>query len=52
MNIMIIIGFLICALTGIIDRFVYKMPDLLAIVLYSIALIMFVAGMIRTRKKA
>ncbi len=50
MNIMIIIGLAIGAVTVLVDRYFYRMPDWLAIVLYAIAVILIIAGMIITRK--
>ncbi len=52
MNIMIPIGIVLGAGTCVVDRFFYKLPDWLAIVLYTIAAIMIIAGMIIIRKFA
>ncbi len=52
MNIMIAIGIVLGVGTGVVDRFFYKLPDGLAMILYMIAVIMIIAGMIITRKTA
>ncbi len=52
MNILIIVGIVLGAGTGVVDRFFRKLPNWLAIVLYAIAVIMIIAGMIITKKSA
>ncbi len=55
MNIMIIIGIILGGGTIVVDRFdryLYKLPNWLAIVLFLIAWIMIIAGMIKTRGSA
>ena len=52
MNILIIIGIVFGCGTIVTDRYLYKLPNWLAIVLYSIACILIIAGMIMTRKSA
>ena len=50
MNIMIVIGIVLGAGTIVMNRIFYKLPNWLAIVLFTIAWIMIIAGMIITRK--
>ena len=52
MNILIIIGIVLGGVTIVTDRYLYKLPNWLAIVLYSVAWILIIAGMIITRKSA
>ena len=52
MNIMIVIGIVLGAGTGVVDRYFYRLPDWLAIVMYTIAVVMIIAGMIVSRGKA
>lgn len=52
MNIMIIIGIILYGGTIVVDRYLYKLPNWLAIVLFLIACIMIIAGMIKTRGSA
>ncbi len=50
--IMIIIGIILGGGTVVVDRYLYKLPNWLAIVLFLIAWIMIIAGMIKTRGSA
>ncbi|MBQ8136556.1 MAG: hypothetical protein IJ174_03900 [Clostridia bacterium] len=50
MNIMIIIGLVLAGGTILFDHKVRKLPNWLAIVLYSAAVALFVVGMILSRK--
>ena len=50
MNIMTIIGLFLGAGTTVIDRYLYKLPNWLAIVLYLAAVILIIMGMIVSRK--
>ncbi len=50
MNIYIIIGFLLAGGTIAFDHLIHELPHWLAIVLYSIAVIIFIVGMIISRK--
>ena len=50
MNIMIVIGIVLGAGTRVVDRFLHRLPNWLAIMLYAIAVIMIIAGMVITRK--
>jgi hypothetical protein len=52
MNAMIIIGIVLGAGTGVVNRYFCKLPDWLAIILYTIAVIAIIAGMIIARKPA
>ena len=52
MNIMIIIGIILGGGPVVVDRYLYKLPNWLAIVLFLIAWIMIIAGMIKTRGSA
>lgn len=52
MNIMIIIGIILGGGTVVVDRYLYKLPNWLAIVLFLIAWFMIIAGMIKTRGSA
>ena len=52
MNIMIVIGIVLGAGTGVVDRYFYRLADWLAIVMYTIAVVMIIAGMIVSRRKA
>ena len=47
MNALIIIGVVLEGGTIVVDRYLYKLPNWLAIVLYAIAVIMIIAGMIK-----
>ena len=49
MNILIIIGIVLGGVTIITDRFIKPLPNGLAIVLYIIAVILIIAGMIVKR---
>lgn len=46
MNVLIIIGIILGAAVMITDRFIHRVPDLLAIILYSLGVILVIAGMI------
>ena len=50
MNIFIIIAFVLGGGTILVDHQVHKLPQWLAIVLYTAAVILFVIGMIISRK--
>ena len=50
MNIYIIIGFLLAGGTIAFDHLIRELPHWLAIVLYSIAVVIFIAGMIISRR--
>ena len=50
MNIYIIIGFLLAGGTVAFDHLIHELPHWPAIVLYSIAVIIFIVGMIISRK--
>ena len=52
MNKIIIIGIVLGGATIVVDRCFHKLPDWLAIVLFTIACIMIIAGMVITRKSA
>lgn len=52
MNIMIIIGLVLGAGTIVTDRFIRKIPNRLAIVLYAAAAILIITGMITGRTAA
>ena len=52
MNILIVIGIVLGAGTIIADRLFHKLPNWLAIVLFTIAWIIIIAGMVITRKSA
>ena len=49
MNILTIIGIGIGAATNVAGRLIHKLPNWLAIILYIVAVIMIVAGMIVSR---
>ena len=44
MNILVILGIVLGIGTIVVDRFFYKLPIWLALVLYAIAIIMIIAG--------
>ena len=50
MNILIIIGFVLAGGTIAFDHIIHELPRWLAILLYSAAVILFVLGMIISRK--
>lgn len=50
MNTLIIIAFVLGGGTITVDRMIHKLPHWLAIVLYTAAVILFVIGMIVSRK--
>ncbi len=50
MNILIMIGIFLGAGVIITDRYIFPLPQWLAVVLYSIAVIAIIAGMIQSRK--
>ena len=50
MNTLIIVGIALYAVTNITDRFLYKLPSWLAVVIYGISAILIIAGMIIARK--
>ena len=50
MNILIIIGLVLAGGTIAFDHLIHELPQWLAIVLYSAAVILFVLGMIISRK--
>ncbi len=50
MNILIIIGFVLAGGTIAFDHLIHELPQWLAVVLYSAAVILFVLGMIISRK--
>ena len=52
MNIMIVIGIILGCGTIIVDRYFLKLPNWLAIFLFSVAIVLIIAGMIITRKSA
>ena len=49
MNALIIIGIVLGGGTIVVDWYLYKLPNWLAIVLYGIAVIMIITGMIKSR---
>ena len=49
MNALIIIGIVLGGGTIVVDRYLYKLPNWLAIVLYGIAVIIIITGMIKSR---
>ena len=50
MNILIIIGIAFAGGTIAVDHLIYQLPHWLAVVLFTIAVIMIIAGMIKSRK--
>ena len=50
MNAFIIIGIALAAGTIAVDHLVYVLPHWLAVVLFSAAVIMIIAGMIKSRR--
>ena len=52
MNIMIVIGIILGCGTIIVDRYFHKLPNWLAILLFAVAIVLIIAGMIITRKSA
>jgi len=50
MNIILIIGLILAGGTIAVDHLIRRLPHWLAIVLYSIAVAMFIAGMVISRK--
>ncbi len=50
MNIYMIIGFLLAGGTIAFDHLIHELPHWLAIVLYSTAVILLIAGMVISRK--
>ena len=52
MNIMIVIGIILGCGTIIVDRYFLKLPNWLAILLFAVAIVLIIAGMIITRKSA
>lgn len=52
MNKKIIIGIVLGGATIVVDRYFHKLPDWLAIVLFTIACIMIIVGMVITRESA
>ncbi|MBQ6974134.1 MAG: hypothetical protein IJQ17_04845 [Oscillospiraceae bacterium] len=50
MNILIIIGLVLAGGTIAFDHLIHELPQWLAILLYSAAVILFVLGMIMSRK--
>lgn len=50
MNILIIIAFVLGGGTIAVDHLIHKVPHWLAIVLYTAAVILFVIGMVVSRK--
>jgi hypothetical protein len=50
MNILIIIGLVLAGGTIAFDHLIHELPQWLAILLYSAAIILFVLGMILSRK--
>ena len=51
MNILIIIGVLLAGGTIAFDHLIHELPHWLAVVLYTAAVIMIIAGMIKSRMK-
>ena len=51
MNLMIIIGIILGASVIVTDRYIHHLPNWLAIVLYSLAVVLIVAGMAVSRMK-
>ena len=49
MNWFIILGIVLGALTIVTDRYIHKLPNWLAIILFVIAWILIIVGMILTR---
>ena len=49
MNILIIIGVLLAVGTIAFDHLIHELPHWLAVVLYTAAVIMIIAGMIKSR---
>jgi len=49
MNILIIIGVFLAGGTIAFDHLIHKLPHWLAVVLYTAAVIMIIAGMIKSR---
>ena len=52
MNVLIIIGIVLGAVTCTVDRFFYKLPNWLAAVVYAVAVILLITGMVITGKPA
>ena len=52
MNIMIVIGIVLCGGTIVVDRFFLELPNWLAILLFAVAIVLIIAGTIITRKSA
>jgi hypothetical protein len=51
MNILIIIGVFLAGGTIAFDHLIHELPHWLAVVLYTAAVIMIIAGMIKSRMK-
>ena len=51
MNVLIIIGIILGAAVIVTDRFIRRLPNWLAVVLYTLAVILIVAGMIISKTK-
>ncbi len=52
MNILIIIGIVLGGETIVVDRYFLKLPNWLAIVLFAVAIVLIIAGMVITKKSA
>ena len=52
MNILIVIGIVLGGGTIVVDRYFLKLPNWLAILLFAIAIVLIIAGMIITRNSA
>ena len=49
MNILVIIGVVLGAIITVVERYFWKLPNLLAIIFYLIALALIIIGIIKTR---
>ncbi len=51
MNVLMIIGIVMGAVVLVTDRYIHHLPDWVAIVLYSLAVVLIIAGMIVAKTK-
>ncbi len=51
MNLMIRIGLILSAATIAVDHLLYRLPDMVAILLFTAGWILMIAGMIQRRKE-
>ena len=50
MNLMLLLAFILCGGTIAVDHLIHKLPQWLAVLLYTAGVVLFVLGMIAARK--